>query len=458
MKKRLVYCLLAVILVFGLAVSANAATIASSAVITATADTATLKAGDEVTVTVSMSDAPEFSLVEMKLEYNPLLLEYKSYSILNSNFSVTGPGNAVIENTGWKCFSVGMELLSGTTDVNGDMFSVTFTVLNTTVSKNVDTVVDITYDVDSFLSDTNGDYTAASVNDANLTIEHTHSNAPEGDYQTYLDDTTSDAYSKWVLTTGNEPTCTAEGTEQYTCSYCNEAVTHPVDALGHDIAKTPTTEGKPATCTEAGTRDVYTCERCNDTFVLVDGVYETSVGNTAEPATGHLAENVTHYDAKASTKDTYGYYEYWYCSACGKYFKSNPTDLTTDPETYSVTYTTDSDGNSVVDVANSLDTEKDRTYLYLPLASYTLADVDGSGKVNSKDIQAIRRYIAGMEGYETFYDQNGDEISSEAADVDASGKINSKDIQAIRRYIAGMEGYEDIDEYYNKCKAELNAG
>ena len=63
--------------------------------------------------------------------------------------------------------------------------------------------------------------------------------------------------------------------------------------------------------------------------------------------------------------------------------------------------------------------------------SFTPGDVNGDGIVDAKDVNMIRRHIAG--GYNVT-------INTYAADVNADGNIDAKDVNLIRRYIAG--GYD----------------
>lgn len=58
----------------------------------------------------------------------------------------------------------------------------------------------------------------------------------------------------------------------------------------------------------------------------------------------------------------------------------------------------------------------------------TAGDVNGDGKVDAKDVNLIRRHIAG--GYNV-------NINTLAAEVNGDGVIDAKDINLIRRYIAG---------------------
>ena len=67
-------------------------------------------------------------------------------------------------------------------------------------------------------------------------------------------------------------------------------------------------------------------------------------------------------------------------------------------------------------------TVKDGSVLY--------GDVNGDGKVNSKDLTVLKRWLAKWSVT----------IDSEAADVNADGKVNGKDVTVLARYLAGWVG------------------
>ena len=63
-----------------------------------------------------------------------------------------------------------------------------------------------------------------------------------------------------------------------------------------------------------------------------------------------------------------------------------------------------------------------------PEPTIVYGDVDNSGKVNSRDATALRKYFADKLLYP---------LAVEAAgDVDGSGKVNSRDATALRKYLA----------------------
>ena len=77
------------------------------------------------------------------------------------------------------------------------------------------------------------------------------------------------------------------------------------------------TEGKKATCTEAGKAEYWYCSVCEKYFSDEAGTKETTLADTVLPAIGHQLNKT---DSKAATCTEAGNTEYWTCNACGKYF------------------------------------------------------------------------------------------------------------------------------------------
>ena len=77
------------------------------------------------------------------------------------------------------------------------------------------------------------------------------------------------------------------------------------------------TEGKKATCTEAGKAEYWHCSVCKKYFSDEAGTKETTLADTVLPATGHQLNKT---DSKAATCTEAGNTEYWTCNICGKYF------------------------------------------------------------------------------------------------------------------------------------------
>ena len=70
-------------------------------------------------------------------------------------------------------------------------------------------------------------------------------------------------------------------------------------------------------------------------------------------------------------------------------------------------------------------------------ATYKVGDVNGNGKVNTKDLVALAQHFAG--GY-------GVTIIQEAADINGNGKLNTKDLVLLAQHFAG--GYPEADAYF----------
>lgn len=64
-------------------------------------------------------------------------------------------------------------------------------------------------------------------------------------------------------------------------------------------------------------------------------------------------------------------------------------------------------------------------------------DVTGDGKINARDINAIRRYMADSVTYPL--------TESDCGDVTHDNKTNARDINAIRRYMADSVTYPITD-------------
>ena len=77
------------------------------------------------------------------------------------------------------------------------------------------------------------------------------------------------------------------------------------------------TEGKKAACTEAGKAEYWYCSVCKKYFSDEAGTKETTLAATVIPATGHQLNKT---EGKAATCTEAGNTEYWTCNICGKYF------------------------------------------------------------------------------------------------------------------------------------------
>ncbi len=124
-----------------------------------------------------------------------------------------------------------------------------------------------------------------------------------------------------------DATCTEAGNKAYRkCSRCGkmlegtsgttettaDAVKLP--ALGHAMKKT---DASPATCTETGNNEYYTCDRCHKVYKDEAGATETTVEKETLAATGHDLEATAQKDATCTET---GMKAYWTCSKCQKFF------------------------------------------------------------------------------------------------------------------------------------------
>ena len=129
-------------------------------------------------------------------------------------------------------------------------------------------------------------------------------------------------------TEGKKATCTEAGnTEYWYCSVCKKyfsdedgkqeiSLVDTVIPAGHQLSKT---EGKKATCTEAGNIEYWNCSVCGKYFRDSEGRQEILLADTAIPA-GHQLNKT---EGKKATCTEAGNIEYWNCSVCGKYFRDN---------------------------------------------------------------------------------------------------------------------------------------
>ncbi len=173
-----------------------------------------------------------------------------------------------------------------------------------------------------------------------------------------------------VVTT--QPSCTAAGVRTYTCTECGATRTESIAATGHTYgAAVVTTE---PTCTGMGVR-TRTCTVCGATTT-----------QSIPSLGGHTWDEGT--VTTEPTYETEGVRTYT-CTRCGE------------------TYT-----ESVAVIP--------------PLCG----DVNGDGIVNIRDINPIKKYLAGQSGSDGFVYVN--------ADVDGDGIVNVKDVTALKNVLTSL--------------------
>ena len=133
-------------------------------------------------------------------------------------------------------------------------------------------------------------------------------------------------HNNMLHTEGKKATCTEAGnTEYWYCSVCKKyysdeagrqeiLLADTVIPAGHQLNKT---DSKAATCTEAGNVEYWYCSVCKKYFSDEAGTKETMLADTVLPATGHQLSKT---EGKKATCTEAGNTEYWTCNACGKYF------------------------------------------------------------------------------------------------------------------------------------------
>lgn len=122
----------------------------------------------------------------------------------------------------------------------------------------------------------------------------------------------------------NEATCTEDGNvAHWHCSACNGNYSDAkgkevlnaviVDAIGHDMQYNAE---KAPTCTESGNVEYWHCANCELNFADEDG--DTVIGVTSISETGH---DLTKFSEQSATCTESGNVTYWFCETCEKNFK-----------------------------------------------------------------------------------------------------------------------------------------
>jgi len=128
-----------------------------------------------------------------------------------------------------------------------------------------------------------------------------------------------------------EPTCTDKGSydEVVYCDLCDVEISRTekeIEALGHHM--TPV-DGLDPTCSTAGYKASYYCDRCEKYFE--DEAGNTAIGNIAayeiwkaEGGAGYrapAAHSAQHVNGLAATCESAGYLDCWQCEDCDAYFE-----------------------------------------------------------------------------------------------------------------------------------------
>ena len=118
-----------------------------------------------------------------------------------------------------------------------------------------------------------------------------------------------------------------DGLKKRVCGRCGEEETTPIPALGHthNLVKT---DQKPATCTEAGNKEYWTCSGCGLYFGDAEGSTNITEGSWVIPATGHTPlEAVKENEAAATCTEPGSYDLVVYCDVCGTEISREAKDV-----------------------------------------------------------------------------------------------------------------------------------
>ena len=116
-----------------------------------------------------------------------------------------------------------------------------------------------------------------------------------------------------------QATCETAGEKTYTATFTNskfetQTAKETIPALGHDLKPTAAVE---PTCTEAGNSAYWTCSVCGKYFSDSEGTVEIAENSWVIPAKGHQLVKT---EANPATCTEPGNREYWTCSICGEHF------------------------------------------------------------------------------------------------------------------------------------------
>ncbi len=168
----------------------------------------------------------------------------------------------------------------------------------------------------SLCSATEGEALAHTWNNATCTAPKTCSvcSATEGEALDH-------SYGEWATTT--EATCGTAGSKEAVCATCNDKKTETIPAKEHNAETLVKHEAVPATHTENGTWEYWSCETCDAKFDS-NAVKFESEEELVILAMGHT--NAIKTEAVPATHTANGTHEYWYCETCEAKFDGRAAD------------------------------------------------------------------------------------------------------------------------------------
>ena len=323
--------LLSIVVVFALALTtAMAAGADNGSVATVAVETvqSEVKAGDEVTLNVSIANNPGFVVYDFTIKYDKVDLELKE--VANGSFEGKVVGNV---ETAKVNFTADPNAAGDYTD-DGVLFILKFTAktdcadgaqvtLDTTTFKNAQnvklnpTIVPGGINVTTGGGTTGGGTTGGGTTGGGTTGGGTTGGGTTGGGTTGGGTTggsTTGGSTTGVSTTGGsttgggttggseteeckhewdegkvtkEPTCTEKGEKTFTCTKCPATKTEDIPALGHNMTAHA---AKDATFEAAGNKAYWSCDRCNKFFSDAEGKQEIAENSWVIPMKEAVAQ------------------------------------------------------------------------------------------------------------------------------------------------------------------------
>ena len=263
--------LLSIVVVFALALTtAMAAGADNGSVATVAVETvqSEVKAGDEVTLNVSIANNPGFVVYDFTIKYDKVDLELKE--VANGSFEGKVVGNV---ETAKVNFTADPNAAGDYTD-DGVLF-----ILKFTAKTDCADGAQVTLDTTTFKN-------AQNVK-LNPTIVPGGINVTTGGGTTGGSETEECKHEWDEGKVTKEPTCTEKGEKTFTCTKCPATKTEDIPALGHNMTAHA---AKDATFEAAGNKAYWSCDRCNKFFSDAEGKQEIAENSWVIPMKEAVAQ------------------------------------------------------------------------------------------------------------------------------------------------------------------------